>query len=230
MMKYLYTLGIIAAVLTFGSVAMAYPTLNAETGIVALPNALTADNGSIVGAADLLFADENTLKARMLLGLTDRSEVGVSLSTGAVDGISISGKYRFTDGPASFNLAGGGSITLANHDSTVLDLYLVATQSFSVNPQSGKAMLGTFGVHFVNVRGDNTLRPFIGAQFPLGTQTELAAELQFNSGDPIASAVIRHQLSTSITGQIGITNATGFGDTRSGRVFIGAQYAFASRR
>ena len=62
------TLGIIAALLTFGSMAMAYPTLKAETGIVALPNAYIANSGSFVGTMGLLFTDENTVKVRALYG------------------------------------------------------------------------------------------------------------------------------------------------------------------
>lgn len=235
LMKYLYTLGIIAAVLTSGSIAMAYPTLNAETGIFALPNAYTADSGSTVGAVDLLLLDEeDTVKARMLYGYNDRFEMGAALSAGIVDGISVSAKYRLTDTPAKFNMAAGGSLTLANHDETAVDLYLVGTQSFVVNTESGKALLGTFGVHFVSANDDNTLRPFIGAQYPLGNKTELAAEYQVKDGNifkkPLTSVVLRQQLSSEWTGQIGMSNATGFGATGDYRLFFGAQYLFTHGR
>lgn len=233
-MKCLGTLGIFIALLALGSIALAYPTFNAETGIVALPNAFTADSGSSVIAADLLFSDENTLKARVLFGLSDRSEMGVAFSSGLVDGISVSAKYRFTDAPAKFNLAGGGSITFANHDQTALDLYLVGTQAFNLHTKSNSALLGTFGVHFVNLKDDNTIRPFIGAQYPLGRHTQLAAEFQLKDGnlfkDPITSVVLRHQITSALTAQIGMSNATGFGATGDYRPFIGAQYTFNKGR
>jgi hypothetical protein len=213
---------------------MAYPTLNGETGIVALPNALTADSGSVVGAVDLLFNDEDTVKARVLYGLNKNAEVGASLSVGIVDGLSVSGKYRFTEAPAKFNIAGGASLTLANHDETAMDLYLVGTQTFTLNTETNKVLLGTFGVHFINANDDNTLQPFIGAQYPIGKNTQLAAEYQFKDGNifkkPLTSVVFRHRFTPSWTGQIGLSNATGFGATGDSRLFVGAQYTFAQAR
>lgn len=234
-MKSLYTLGLLAAVLTIGSMAMAYPTLNAETGIVALPNAMTVDHGSFAGAADLLFDDEDTLKLRAIYGLNDQAEVGASLSTGIVDGISVSAKYRFTGRDQRFNLAGGASLTLANHSETAVDLYLVGTQAISLSNESRKPLLVTFGVHFFDANGDSgddrTLRPFIGAQYPLGSRTELGAEYQLAKSDlfkdPLASVVLRHSFTRAWAGQIGISNATGFQSTRDYRPFIGAQYIFS---
>ncbi|MHB9106285.1 MAG: hypothetical protein ACYDCO_04450 [Armatimonadota bacterium] len=233
-MKSLYTPVVIAALLTFGSVAMAYPTFNAETGIVALPNAYTADSGSFVGAADLLFNDENTVKVRVLYGLNEKAEIGASLSSGIVDRVSFSAKYRFTDDPARFNLASGGSLTLAENDETALDLYLVATQSFNLHTESGNRLLGTFGVHFVKVEDDDSLRPFIGVQYALGNWTEIAAEYQLKDGNlfekPLASVVLRQQLTPALSGQIGLSNATGFGATGDVRLFVGAQYTFTQGR
>ncbi len=233
-MKRISTLGFLAAMLTIGSVAMAYPTLNAETGIVALPNALTADSGTLVGAADLLFASENTLKLRALYGVNPHAELGASLSTGIVDGLSVSGKYRFTDGNSRFNLAGGASLTLANHSETAIDLYLVGTQAVTIDSASSKPLLVTFGVHFLSANGDDgndhTLRPFIGAQYPLGRHTELGAEYQLAKSDffkdPLTSVVLRHAFSNTWAAQVGISNATGFQSTRDYRPFIGAQYTF----
>jgi hypothetical protein len=232
-MKSLFSLGIVAAVLTVGSIAMAYPTLNGETGIVALPNALTANAGSVVGAADVLFDYDNTLKARALFGMSDRTEFGASLSTGIVDGISASAKYRFTDDHARFNLAGGGSLTLANHSDTAVDLYIVGTQAVSVGSESHPLLL-SLGLHFFNLNSDNTLRPFIGAQLPLGHHTELGAEYQLKKGDlfkePLTSVVLRHSFTRIWAAQVGISNATGFGSTADYRPFIGAQYTFKQSR
>lgn len=231
-MKNVYTLGILAAALTFGSMAMAYPTFNAETGIVALPNALTAERSSVVGAADVLFDNEDTVKARILYGYTDRLEMGASLSVGIVDGVNVSTKYRITDGQGKFNMAAGGALTLANHDQTALDLYLVGTQAFSLGNASSNPLLGSFGLHFVNLNDDNTLRPFIGVQIPLGNYTQLAAEYQFKDGSifikPLTSVVLRQQLTPAWTGQVGVSNATGFGATGDTRLFVGAQYTFTA--
>jgi len=233
-MKSFYTLGILAVALTFGSMARAYPTLNAETGIVVLPNALTAQNGSVVGAADMLFADENTFKARVLYGVDKNLEVGASLSTGITDGISISSKYRFTDPQSTFNLAAGGSLTLANHDQTAVDLYLVGTQAFSRGKTSVNPILGTFGVHFITENSDNTLRPFVGVQCPIGNNTQVAAEYQLKDGTfyqkPLTSVVLRHYFTTDWSAQIGVTNGTGFGSTTEVRPFVGVQYNFTQTK
>jgi len=240
-MKCLFTLGIIATMLTFGGVAMAYPTFNGETGMVAMPNALTADNGSFIGAADLLFSNnQNSLKARALYGLSDRSEVGASLASGIVDGVGITAKYRLTDDPGRFTLAGGGSLTLADQDKTALDLYLVGTQAFTVRTDSDNPLLCTFGIHFVDLDNDNTLRPFFGAQLPLSDATRLIAEYQPKGGnifkDPLTSVVLRHQFTSTWTCQAGLTNATGYGGTLGGtsgtilRPFVGAQFDFTQGR
>lgn len=229
-MKILYTLSILAASLALGSVAMAYPTLNGATGIVALPNALTAADGSVVGAADLLFDSENTLKLRALYGLNNRVELGASLSTGIVDGLSVGGKYRFTDAHAAFNLAAGGSLTLANHDETGVDLYLVGTQGIALSSEARKLLL-SFGVHFISFEGDHTMRPFIGGQYPLGSRTEIGAEYELKDSDlfksPMTSVVLRHKFTRTWAAQLGISNATGFGATKDYRPFIGAQYTFS---
>ena len=236
-MKSLYTVGILAAAITFGSVAMAYPTFNGETGIVALPNALTTMSGSYVGAADLLFANDNTVKVRAIYGLNEQSEVGASVSLGEANGFSLGGKYRLTDPQSAFNMAVGGSFTLTNNDSSqtnndtsLLDMYLVGTQAFAFGPDMNRALLGTLGVHFIKTSDDNTIRPFIGAQLPLGNHTQLAAEYQVSDGNlfvkPLTSVVVRHRLNPQWTGQVGWTNATGFGATRDYRLFIGTQYNF----
>jgi len=232
-MKNLYTLGIIAGMLAMGSMAMAYPTLNGETGIVALPNALTAGNGSFVGAADLLFTNDNSLKVRALYGLSSQAEIGASLSSGDDNGISISAKYRFTSGPSRFNLAAGGALTAANHQDTAIDLYLVGTEAFPLGGQSSRPLLGTFGVHFVNIGSDNTLRPFIGAQYPIGPRSELGAEFQLRDGNffhsPLTSVVLRHKFTSAWAGQVGVTNATGYGTTSGYHPFLGAQFTFTQK-
>jgi len=236
-MKSLYTLGILAAAITFGSVAMAYPTLNGETGIVALPNALTTFTGSYVAAADLLLSDDTTVKVRAIYGLNEQSEVGASVSLGEANGFSLSGKYRLTDPQSAFNLALGGSFTLTNNnnsqtnnDTSILDMYLVGTQAFAFGPDSHRAFLGTFGAHFVKTSDDNTIRPFIGAQLPLGDHTQLGAEYQVSGGNlfvkPLTSVVLRHRMNPQWSGQVGWSNATGFGATRDYRLFLGTQYNF----
>lgn len=230
----LYSLGISALLLALGSFAMAYPTLNAHTGLITLPNAYTADSGIYTVAADMMFAGEDTLKARVLYGLSERAEIGASFSTGVTEGVSISGKYQLTDPYSEFNLAGGGSVILADNSDTLLDLFLVASRSFAVGSESGKKLLGTFGVHFINFHDDNTLRPFIGAQYPLGENTEIAAEYQFSKGNifasPLASVVLRHGITPSLTGQVGFSNASGYGSTNESRLFIGAAYTFNKAR
>ena len=212
---------------------MAYPTLNAETGIVSLPNAKTAQTGSIVGAADVLFSSQTTTgKAQVLYGLSDRAEVGASFSAGVVTGGSVSAKYRFTDDQTTFNLAAGGAFTVATGDDTAVDLYLVGTQAFNIGAASGRSLLGTFGVHFFSLNSDNTLRPFIAAQLPLGNRTQLEAEYQVKGGslfaDPLTSVAIRQKFNPSWSGQAGISNADGFGTSRSYRLFLGALYTFGA--
>lgn len=96
MMKCLYTTGIIAALLIFGSVAMAYPTLRDGTGIVALPHANTPSSAGFFGAADLLLAQENTVNVRVLYGINKRSMRDTSPFS-----------------PFKFNFAGGKSLALA---------------------------------------------------------------------------------------------------------------------
>lgn len=75
--------------LNFGAVKVHAAHFGARD-IVALPNAYTADSGSVVGAANLLFNDENILKARVLYGVNEHVELGASLSVGVVDGITAS--------------------------------------------------------------------------------------------------------------------------------------------
>jgi hypothetical protein len=156
--------------------------------------------------------------------------LGASLSAGRENGISVSGKYRFTDAPATFNLAFGGSATLADHSDSAVDLYLVGTQAFPLNAKTNSALLGTVGVHFINEDSDNTLRPFIGAEYPLGHHTQLAGEYQLRDGNafksPLTSVVIRHRLTPVLIGQVGITNSDSFETTRGYHPFIGAQYTF----
>jgi len=213
--------------------AMAYPTFNAETGIVALPNALTAKDGSLAIAADVMFTDTNTVKARVIYGLNNRIEVGASLTAGNTNGGSISAKYRITDDVSRFNFAAGASLTFDNHTDNVLDAYLAATQAFATVTDARHPILGTLGVHLINVNSDNTLRPFVGVQIPMGNRTQLGAEYQLKGGDlftdPLTSVVLRHNFDQAWTGQVGATNAIGggSGDTHTYRLFIGAQYTFA---
>ena len=109
MMKCCNILVTITAVLTFGSIATAYPTHNTRTGIVEV----IAGNGSLVAADKLLCADENTVKARPLYQRNQMIEMGVLFSPGFMERINVNAHSRFTDTSVRFNLAGGGSLSIA---------------------------------------------------------------------------------------------------------------------
>ena len=180
-----------------------------------------------------MFDSKNTFKAQAIFGVSNRAELGAALSTGYSDGLNVSGKYRFTDAHANFNLAAGAAVTLANHNQTGVDVYLVGTEGITLTNEERKLLL-SFGVHFISFESDNTMRPFIGAQLPLGSHTEVGAEYQIADGDlfkaPLTSVELRHRFSRIWAAQVGYSNATGFGSTHSYRPFIGAQYTFTQAK
>ena len=96
-MQRCYTLWIIAVLLTFGSVAMAYPSLNAETGNVARINPAIAGSDHW----NLIIANENTVIIRALYGSNEQPAPPTS---------SVAERIS---SPLKFNLAGGGSLSLA---------------------------------------------------------------------------------------------------------------------
>ncbi|MHB9106280.1 MAG: hypothetical protein ACYDCO_04420 [Armatimonadota bacterium] len=96
-MRRLQTLWIVAALLAFGNVALAYPTLNAETANVGRTNSAIAGSDRW----NLLLANENPVIIRTLYGSSEQS---ASPTSNVVERISS---------PLKFNLAGGGSLSLA---------------------------------------------------------------------------------------------------------------------
>ena len=96
-MQRLQALWIIAALLTFGSVALAYPSLNAEVGIVARIHPVIASGDRW----NLLIANENAVIIRTLYGSNEQS---IPPTSSVVERISH---------PLKLNLAGGGSLSLA---------------------------------------------------------------------------------------------------------------------
>ena len=183
---------------------------------------------------DLLAADTSTVKIRALYGFSDRIEFGASLSAGDTDGGSVTAKYRVTDGQSNFDLAVGGSLTFAekSRGTNVADVYLMGTQAFTSTIESRNPILGTVGVHFIEQSSVNTIQPFIGAEIPLENYSQLVAEYQFKDTrlfhSPLSSAALRrHQFTPAWSGQLGLTNATGYyNSTHKYHIFVGTQFAF----
>ena len=90
-MKILRFLFCATAGVALATAASAYPNFNATTGIIAVPTAFTVGSGAFIGAADVLFADDLTLNARAIYGVTDRLELGASLTAGTDTAFGVTG-------------------------------------------------------------------------------------------------------------------------------------------
>lgn len=224
-----WSLVAVALMLACASAAFAYPNLNALTGIVAVPNAYVQPPCVLTGAADVLFLDTTTLNVRALYGISSRFEAGALVVFGNDTGVGVSAKYSFGVLPGEIAWAVGGSVVGASNDTNGTQFFVVATKSFPANNVIGCQIIGTLGVNFANVDDSSTL-PFVGVQVAAGPRTEIGAEFEFGSSgafnNPIASLVVRHQMSSRLVGEVGFTNANGFTGEDDYGPFIGAGYNF----
>jgi hypothetical protein len=210
----------------------AYPNVNATTGIFGVPNALTVPNGTLDGAADILFVDSTTVNARAVLGLTGRFEVGAGVTAGDNTGVGITGKYRLPILPQLGTVALGLSFADINDTGSGYQLFGVATKALTGATSTDMRLLGTLGVTFTNFEDRSGILPFVGAQLQLPQNFEIAGEFELEAGDfdeSITSLLLRKQVTDRIGGEIGFTNATGFLGTSDHDLFLGLSYAFGAR-
>jgi len=112
-MKGTYLPGILAVLLTLGSIGMAYPIFNTTSGIIVQPNAHTLDIGSFVFTADLLAHERHSVKARLLYGYYERVEAGASFAPNIMDKTSIAEICHFVHSLTNYQLTNDSSLAVA---------------------------------------------------------------------------------------------------------------------
>lgn len=227
-MKHLLALGV-AALLVCASVGMAYPNLNAATGILSVPNGYTVANGAFSGAADILFHDDTTLNTRAIVGLSNQLEAGAAVILGDDTALGISAKYRLpVTGTSAWAL--GLSFITSNDNGSGTQAYIAASRSLTGTATPGVNLLGTLGASFTDLDNTSGFRPFIGGQLLLPKAFEIDAEFELESGDfneSISSLSVRKSFNPRLSGEFGFTNAVGFVATGSHDFFMGLSYNFA---
>jgi hypothetical protein len=227
-MRTLIRLGLVAGVLVATTAVRAYPNFNATQGILAVPTAEIAPMGTLGGAADVLFQDDTTLNARVVLGLTPTVEAGAGLIIGEDTAFGLTGKLVLPITPGGFTWGLGASLIAADNDDG-FQLFFTGTRPFGSVGIAGAQLLGTLGVSFTDIEDVSAIRPFLGAQLRLGAGTELASEFIFEAGDfdeSIFSILLRQRFSERVSGQLGLTNALGFTGREDSDFFLGLGYAF----
>ena len=111
-MKCTYLPGILAVVLTFGSIGMAYPTFDTKTGIIGQPHTYTVVSSSVVVSADWFSHAGKSVKTRLLYGAYETVESAALLSPGKVDKTSIGAIGRFIHNLTNYKLTNDSSLAI----------------------------------------------------------------------------------------------------------------------
>jgi hypothetical protein len=222
--------GVATALLALANTVIAYPNLNATTGLIGVPTANVVAPKTLAGAADIVFFDDTVLNVRAIYGITDRFEGGVGVVMGDDSGLILNAKYLLPTTLAKFNWSAGLSYMTADDPGDGFQLYFVGTRAFPSAAPAGTRLLGTLGLSFTNMDDTSALRPFVGGQLLFNPQSELGVEFELEAGDfdeSIFSLYYRRQFNSQWAGQIGFTNANGFVGKDDHSLFIGAAYSFA---
>jgi hypothetical protein len=216
-----------AALLGLTTIALAYPNFNATTGIIGVPNGIIQENGTFIGAADIVFIEDTLINARVVYGLTDNLEVGAVLNLGDDFAFGLSGKYRLPVTPTAGAWAIGLSFADTDEGGSGFQAFIVASRSLT-GDMTNLDLLGTLGATFTDFEGTSGFRPFVGAQLMLPNDFEIGGEFELEMGDfteSIISIVVRRQFSPTIGAEIGFTNASAFFGTSDHDLFLGINIA-----
>ena len=233
-MKKVLTLGLAVALVAAAGAAMAYPSLLGPTGGTNLPTAKVVKQGTLAVAYDY-FANDMTVAGldmdatsafRLLYGVTDKAELGITYNTQEVslvgggpstdfDNWGLNDKYNFAAEDADFEPAAGVVYQDYNDaDFSVTQLYLVGSKLFRAG-EGGTSFRGSLGVNWTKVNfsgaGDtDAFRPYINLDFGFSNGLTLTGELQLKDSDidddPLTSLVLRYPFSKGLAAQLGISN------------------------
>jgi|GEM_PF-1071664 len=209
------------------TIALAYPNFNATTGIIGVPNGLIQEQGALFGAADVVFLDNSLVNVRAVYGLTENLEVGAVLNLGDNTAFGVSGKYRLPVSPTAGMWALGLSFADTDEGGSGFQAFIAASRTLT-GDTTDMNLLGTLGATFTDFEDTSGFRPFIGAQLMLPNDFEIGAEIELESGDlgdSIISVVLRKQFSSTIGGEIGLTNASAFFGGPDHDFFLGINVA-----
>lgn len=224
--------GLLLGLLALGSLAQAYPNVLATSGIVGVPTTQTVPRGVLVGAADVFFFDDASTAFRAVYGLGENFEVGAVLTAGEDETLGATIKYAFPAGVSGVRWALGASLLTADERDDGTQFFFLGSIPLTITPNQTFSFSGTAGVNLTDVGDDSALRPFVGAQMFLGA-TEIAAEFEFEAddlgSDAVFSILARRNLGAGFSGQIGFSNAFGFGASGDNAIFLGASYNFGNR-
>jgi len=234
-MKKVLTFGVAVALVAAAGAVMAYPSLLGPTGGANLPTAKVVNQGTLAAAYDYFMNDmdlgggvqlEETHAIRLLYGLTESAEVGLTYNkqdvTGAGPGIDnfdnwgLNAKYNFAVEGVEFEPAVGAVYQdYSDADGTVFQLYAVGSKLFSMG-EGGTSFRGSLGVNWTKVDFGagydvDAFRPYINLDFGFANGLTLTGEFQFKNSDidddPLMSLTLRYPISESFNVQLGTSNA-----------------------
>jgi len=231
--------------------ASAYPTNDGTTGIVTLPTAEIAPQGTL----DLAFADmpngpsdDRYLFNRLNVGIAKNVELSVGYTKGDDkdsyyydDFVTGGVKYRFlTQAKNKVDLAIGGSLgkeTWYYGKMTVNKAFLAASKDFSLDPSMSLTCRGTVGVMYNQFKegdwSDQFTKPYVGIELMGKQGISLSAEYRWRDSDwddddALFSSVLRYRFpKLPLWIEAGTTNGEWIGNSWDNqRGFYGVGYTF----
>jgi hypothetical protein len=232
--------------------ASAYPTIDGSTGVVNLPTAEIAPQGTLDLGVTYQTApfDWHGVPVRVNAGVAKDLElwVGYAMWSDGDDENFLNGglKYRFLNqAEDDVDLAIGGSFTQERYDTwdfwdrDITKAFLVASKDFDVSESSPITARGTVGVMYNRFKdrdggdSDNFTKPYVALEVmhkcgaSLGLEYRWEASVEDDDGAPF-SAVLRYKFPNSgFWAEIGRTNATYQGTSWvEQKPFYGVGYTF----
>jgi len=231
--------------------ASAYPTFDGATGVVNLPNAEIAPQGTFDLAAtyvDTAFEWKGWPVARLNVGVTEDLEMSVGYAMwhdGDDDNILRGGlKYRFmTEEEKGADVAIGGSFAHEKYedwsffDKHITKAYLAVSDNFEMGEGSPLSCRGTLGVMYMRFAEDgwedDFTRPYVALELAHNCGASLGLEYRWRANvedddDAPWAAVFRYEFpNTPLWIEAGLTNATYEGTSWGNeRGFYGLGYTF----